>query len=190
MSYKLSDIKDMSLSKLMSLSRNELAQATRALVRESNKRLTVAKKRGLKTPATVFIEKHGGRFSVGDKDIAQLREEFQRAKGFLESETSTVSGFRKWESKVAATLEKNAGIDYNALTETQKRRFWQVYSKLEETDQANVYGGNYRTSVREIYDAVKSGLRKRDIDTFVTDLNAQIYGLSEKDFNGAFTLFD
>ena len=192
---KVTDILNTPLNKIMSMSREDLATYTRALVRESNKRLTNMKKRGITTPATAFIKKHGGKFSLRtrkgrEKNVAELREEFQRAKGFIESETSTVRGFRGWETKVADTLKTNAGIDYNSLTETQKRRFWQVYAKLEETDQANVYGGNYRTSVREIYDAVKSGLRKKDIDTFVIELNKNIYESTEKDFDGVFTLFD
>lgn len=192
---RVSDVLNMPLNKIMSMSREDLATYTRALVRESNKRLTNMKKRGITTPATAFIKKHGGKFSLRtrkgrQKNVAELREEFQRAKGFIESETSTVTGFRTWETKVAGTLKANAGIDYNSLTETQKRRFWQVYAKLEETDQANVYGGNYRTSVREIYDAVKSGLRKKDIDSFVIELNKNIYESTEKDFDGVFTLFD
>lgn len=192
---KVSDVLNMPLNKIMSMSREDLATYTRALVRESNKRLSNMKKRGITTPATAFIKKHGGKFSLKtrkgrQKNVAELREEFQRAKGFIESETSTVRGFRSWETKVADTLKTNAGIDYNSLTETQKRRFWQVYAKLEETDQANVYGGNYRTSVKEIYDAVKSGLRKKDIDTFVIELNKNIYESTEKDFDGVFTLFD
>lgn len=192
---KVSDVLNMPLNKIMSMSREDLATYTRALVRESNKRLANMKKRGITTPATAFIKKHGGKFSLKTrkgryKNVAELREEFQRAKGFIESETSTVRGFRTWETKVADTLKANAGIDYNSLTETQKRRFWQVYAKLEETDQANVYGGNYRTSVKEIYDAVKSGLRKKDIDFFVIELNKNIYESTEKDFDGVFTLFD
>ena len=192
---KVTDILNTPLNKIMSMSREDLATYTRALVRESNKRLTNMKKRGITTPATAFIKKHGGKFSLRtrkgrEKNVAELREEFQRAKGFIESETSTVRGFRTWETKVADTLKANAGIDYNSLTETQKHRFWQVYAKLEETDQANVYGGNYRTSVKEIYDAVKSGLRKKDIDTFVIELNKNIYESTEKDFDGVFTLFD
>ena len=192
---KVSDVLNMPLNKIMSMFREDLATYTRALVRESNKRLSNMKKRGITTPATAFIKKHGGKFSLRtrkgrEKNVAELREEFQRAKGFIEAETSTVRGFRSWETKVADTLKTNAGIDYNSLTETQKRRFWQVYAKLEETDQANVYGGNYRTSVKEIYDAVKSGLRKKDIDTFVIELNKNIYESTEKDFDGVFTLFD
>lgn len=192
---KVSDVLNMPLNKIMSMSREDLATYTRALVRESNKRLSNMKKRGITTPATAFIKKHGGKFSLRtrkgrEKNVAELREEFQRAKGFIESETSTVRGFRTWETKVADTLKTNAGIDYNSLTETQKRRFWQVYAKLEETDQVNVYGGNYRTSVKEIYDAVKSGLRKKDVDSFVIELNKNIYESTEKDFDGVFTLFD
>lgn len=192
---KVSEIRDLSLSKIMSMSREELASATRVLVRESNKRLTNMRKRGLTTPATAYIKKHGGKFSLKtrrgrEKNVAELREEFQRAKGFLESETSTVRGFRAWEKKVGETLKANAGIDYNSLNETQKRRFWQAYAKLEETDQANVYGGNYRSSVKEIYDAVKSGLRKNDIDTFVTELSSSLYKANKKDFTGAFKLVE
>lgn len=131
---RVSDVLNMPLNKIMSLSRDELATYTRALVRESNKRLTNMKKRGITTPATAFIKKHGGKFSLRtrkgrQKNVAELREEFQRAKGFIESETSTVTGFRTWGTKVADTLKANAGIDYNSLTETQKRRFWQVYAK-------------------------------------------------------------
>ena len=192
---KVSEVRDLSLSKVMSMSREELASATRVLVRESNKRLTNMRKRGLTTPATAYIKKHGGKFSLKtrrgrEKNVAELREEFQRAKGFLESETSTVKGFRAWENKVSETLKTNAGIDYNSLTETQKRRFWQAYAKLEETDQANVYGGNYRSSVKEIYDAVKSGLRKSDIDAFVVDLSNSLYKANKKDFTGAFKLVE
>ena len=124
---KLQKIKDMPLSKLMSLSRADLEKATRALVRESNRRLTVMKKKGLASPSTEYIKKHGGKFRTttrkgNKKSVIELREEFQRAKGFLESKTSTVRGYREWETKVADTLSKQ-GIDYDSLTTAQKRRF-------------------------------------------------------------------
>ena len=106
----------------------------------------------------------------------------QRVKGFLESETSTVKGFRKWESKIAETLSATTGIDYNSLTATQKRKFWQAYSKLEEMDSANVYGARYRTSVNEIYTAIKGGLKSRDIDAFIADMNERIYAERTQDY--------
>lgn len=198
-SNKLSKIQNMPLSKLMSLSREDLVKVTNVLVRESNKRLTVMKKRGLKSPSTEYIKKHGGRFSTKtrtgkEKDVARLREEFQRAKGFLESKTSTIKGYREWETRVAETLSKQ-GIDYASLTETQKRRFWQAFSKLEELDQANVKGtANYKSSVNEIYQAVKYGfggkktLLKRDIDAFAVQLNNDLYAKSQKDFKGSLAL--
>lgn len=197
-SNKLSQVKDMPISQVMSMSRSELIQATRTLTSAANRRLTTMKKHGIKSPSTEYIKRHGGRFSLrytkgkhkGEyKNVAQLREEFQRAKGFLESETSTVKGFRKWEKGVADTLAKQ-GIDYNSLTETQKRRFWQAFSKVEELDQANTLKGsaNYKATVNEIFEAVKDGLLKRDIDAFARKLNDQLYSESKKDFVGSLAL--
>lgn len=197
-SNKLSQVKDMPISQVMSMSRNELIQATRTLTSAANRRLTTMKKHGIKSPSTEYIKRHGGRFSLrytkgkhkGEyKNVAQLREEFQRAKGFLESETSTVKGFRKWEKGVADTLAKQ-GIDYNSLTETQKRRFWQAFAKVEELDQANTLKGsaNYKATVNEIFEAVKDGLLKRDIDAFARKLNDQLYSESKKDFVGSLAL--
>lgn len=195
-SNKLSKIQNMPLSKLMSLSRADLEIATRALVRESNRRLTVMKNKGLASPSTEYIKKHGGKFRTttrtgNKKSVIELREEFQRAKGFLESKTSTVRGYREWETKVADTLSKQ-GIDYGSLTPAQKRRFWQAFSKVEELDRANTLKGsaNYKATVNEVYMAVKKGLLKRDIDTFAKGLNDELYAESEKDFDGFFTISD
>ena len=193
---KLQKIKDMPLSKLMSLSRADLEKATRELVRESNRRLTVMKKKKLVSPSTEYIKKHGGKFRVTTrsgkkKSVIELREEFQRAKGFLESKTSTVSGFREWELQVGKTLATQ-GIDYLSLNKIQKRRFWQAFAKIEELDRANTLKGsaNYKTTVNEVYTAVKKGLLKRDIDTFAKRLNDELYAESEKDFDGFFTISD
>lgn len=193
-SNKLSKIQNMPLSKLMSLSRADLETATRALVRESNRRLTVMKNKGLASPSTEYIRKHGGKFrtttrSGEKKSVTELREEFQRAKGFLESKTSTVKGYREWETKVGETLAKQ-GIDYMSLTPTQKRRFWQAFSKVEELDRANTLKGsaNYKSTVNEVYNAVKKGLLKRDLDTFAKGLNDELYAESEKDFEGFLTI--
>lgn len=193
-SNKLSKIQNMPLSKLMSLSRADLETATRALVRESNRRLTVMKNKGLASPSTEYIKKHGGKFrtttrSGEKKSVTELREEFQRAKGFLESKTSTVKGYREWETKVGETLAKQ-GIDYMSLTPTQKRRFWQAFSKVEELDRANTLKGsaNYKSTVNEVYNAVKKGLLKRDLDTFAKGLNDELYAESEKDFEGFLTI--
>lgn len=172
---RLKDIQDMSLSRVMSMSRKDLSKAVSILASASNKRLARLKKQNITTPASTFIKTHGGKFSVAGKNIYQLREEFQRAKGFLESETSTVRGYRKWESKIANTLRETAGIDYDSLTERQKRTFWKAYAQLEELDSANVYGAKYRTSINAIYEQVKSGLKQKDIASFIGDLNTRIY---------------
>ena len=180
---RLQETLDIDLSRLMSMSKNELTYAVRRLSMESNKRLAQFKKRGITSPATVYVEKHGGKFTSKNKDIYQLRAEFQRAKEFLGTETGTITGYRAWESKVANTLRKNTGIDYDSLTELQKRKFWKAYAQLEELDQANVYSGNYRSSVNAIYNAVKRNLSYAKLDKFIVDLDKNIYKESAKDFS-------
>ena len=192
----LKETLDLPLSRIMSMSKEELRKEVQRLSMESNKRLAQFKRAGKTSPATAYIKKHGGKFSSKDKSLKKLRIEFQRAKQFLESETGTIKGYKAWETKVATTLEENtasyiyrinpetgieekikvsAGIDYNSLTETQKKRFWKVYAKLEELDQANVYDVNYRGSVQAIYTAIKGGLKAKQIDAFATALDRSTY---------------
>ena len=159
----------------MSMSKHDLELAVRQLSMESNKRLAAFKRNKVSSPAVTYIMKHGGKFSSKGKNIYQLREEFQRAKGFLETETGTIRGFRGWENKVANTLEQSTGIKYNELTEKQKSLFWQAYARLEELDQANVYGANYRGSVNQIYEQVKGGATYAQLEKFVNQLNNDIY---------------
>lgn len=178
----IKDILDIPLSKLVSLSRADLARVTSRLVSAGNKRLRRFEKSGISTPASAYIDRNGGKFSTKNKNIYELREEFQRIKGFLGSETSTVRGYRRWEDKVSTTLEKEAGIDYGSLTEEQKRVFWKAYTKLEETDQANVHGAKYSQSLNTIYTAVKGGLNDDNIDAFVKELDTKQYDESAIDF--------
>ncbi len=192
---KISELINADLSKVMSMSKADLKRALTQLSMESNKRLAAFKRKGITSPATAYIKKHGGKISATKyKSLKGMREEYQRAVGFLKTETGTIKGFTMWENEVAKTLKTNAGIDYNALTPEQKKTFWKAYSKLEELDAANVYGAKYRTSVNEIYIAVKDGLKNKDIDTLVNRMNAKIYEESTKDFmtgvNDPFSLVD
>lgn len=184
-SNKISDILDLPLSKIMSMSRRDLAKTVSKLASAGNKRIVRLQKQNITTPASEYILTHGGKFSVAGKNVAELREEFQRVKGFLESKTATVRGYKKWSSEMSKTLFKNTGINYDALSEDEKRIFWKAYSKLEELDYANVHDKRYRTSVNEIYEAVKGGLTKDDIESFVAKLNDDIYQERSKElFSG------
>lgn len=189
----INDILSMSSHKIYSMSRKDIATITSRLVSAGNKRLRRMEKKGITTPATTFIQSHGGKFSVKGKDLIGVREEFLRIKGFLESETGTIKGYRKWESKVATTLRENTGINYDSLTEKQKHQFWEIYSKLEETDRANVYGAKYSESINTIYNAVKNGIKAKDIDNFVNEITARNYSDIAGDFltkNSPFNLID
>ena len=180
---KTSELINTPISKVMSMSKAELKRSLIQLSMEANKRLAAFKRKGITSPATTYIKKHGGKISATRyKSLTGMREEYQRAVDFLKTETGTVKGFKAWENKIANTLKNNTGIDYNSLTAKQKKTFWDAYTKLEELDAANVYGAKYRTSINEIYTAVKGGLKSKDIDALVSKMNEKIYAESTHDF--------
>lgn len=171
---KISELQEIPLSHIMALSKNDLQKLTSEVARYSNKRLKNLSERHMTTPATEFVKKHGGKFKATG-DIYALRAEFQRAQGFLKTETSTVKGFRRWESKITKTLKTNTGINYNKLSPTQKRKFWKAFSKLGELDINSIRGKNYNVAVNEIYDAIKGGLKLNEIDDYIINLSQKIY---------------
>lgn len=182
-SNRLNEVANYTLSKVESMSRSDLAKATRVLTQAANKRLNRFKVQNITTPATAYIKKHGGRFSTSGMNVQELQAEFIRARDFLKAETSTIKGFRTWENKIADTLRTNAGIEYNQLNELEKRKFWKLYAKLEELDPANVHKTNYKTAVGEMYTAVKGGLKMKDIDAIAEKLNKKYYSERTKDFS-------
>lgn len=191
MNQDINKILNQSLESVMSMSRQELARETSKLVSAANKRLRRMEKRGISTPATAYIYEHGGKFSVAGKNLEQVREEYQRVKGFLESETSTFQGFRKWEKGLSNTLKERTGIDYNSFTEDEKRLFWKAYSKLEELDAANVYGARYKESINKIYDSIKAGkLTEKNVNRWAISRSKKIYRESQKEWNDLQSPFD
>lgn len=112
------------------LSKDELKTAVKVLASASNKRLTNLKNRGLKSSATAYVERSGGKFSVRNKNLNQLRAEFVRAKNFLQSQGSTVKGVKSIQKETINTLKKY-GVD---ISSDQYNKFWDAYEKLKELD--------------------------------------------------------
>ena len=61
----------------------------------------------------------------------ELINEIRINRDFLLAETSTSIGYRDWQDEIANTLGRSEGFDYTRLTESQKRKFWDVYKDLE-----------------------------------------------------------
>lgn len=107
-----------------------LRLATGRLARRGNKLLKMIEDAGMKTPASSWIERNGGKFDSSKKTRNQLLSEFSRARDYLDAETSTIAGYRRVQRKVSRSLAKQ---DVK-ITETQYEKFWDSYELLKETN--------------------------------------------------------
>lgn len=116
------------------MNEQELRQAVSILASTANKRLKRLsnKQMGTSSPAYQSAQKRayqgsaGGKFGTKGKNRNQLLNEFKAIKNFLESKTSTVTGWTKYRADVA---QKIGG---SFTSEEQEKEFWRNYRKLDE----------------------------------------------------------
>ena len=124
------DIINMDIGQFNALSLSNLRKVVGRLVSAVNKRLRRFNKAGISTPATRALEKSGGVLSTKDKDMQQLRNEFARARNFLNMETSTQAGFKNVQKRTVETL-KERGVD---IKKSELDELFEVWNDLTELD--------------------------------------------------------
>lgn len=88
------------------LNEKDLRQVVGRLVSAGNKRLRTFQRQGETSPAERYIMREsGGMFSTRGKDFGELRTEFKRAKGFLDSETGSIKGWNKVRDETLQSLK-------------------------------------------------------------------------------------
>lgn len=157
------DLVNLTATQLRDMNRSQLAKVVSRLGSAGNKRLVRFAKAGITTPATRHAEKKG-KFSVKGKDIAQLRTEYKRVKGFLTSETSTRKGYSNYIKRVKRGL-KNAGVEFNdsETEDTALNQMLEIYDYLKERNpwiEDNRY--KYETQ-RKITESLEDGQSVRSI---------------------------
>ena len=110
----------------------ELRAAVRALADVATKRLKTFARSGVTSPAERYMRESGGVKSTRGKGLAELRQEYQRLKGFLTSKTGSVSGTAKVQKDTIKSLEK-VGISVDV---TDYDAFWRAYEELRKKDPA------------------------------------------------------
>ena len=141
LSVKFEDLKGMS--------KGELLQVLAPLRDAANKRVNRLQSAGQPSPALAAIEKTGGKIYGGKWTTnKELRKEIERAAAFLNYQTSTVTGARKYEKKMTGSV--TGGIRYGDLTPAQVGQYWDIMHKMREAG-IQLSG--------EDYDAVKALIR-------------------------------
>ena len=129
----------------------QIAKHAQRLVDAANKRLRRMEQAKVMSPAYYAAMNGGGYFSGRgfSKDYNQLMHEYSRVIAFLNNETSTLGGARKYEKKISALLGNRE------ITMAQRDLIFEVFHKLEEMD---VLGSNlyYRDLFEYISDNVAS----------------------------------
>lgn len=185
---------DLSPETVSKLSRDELRSVVAKLNKIESKRLKNLEKYGYNTQAVRGIQDTGGK-TKASKDMTrqQLLHEYKRAKSFLESETSTVSGARQFVSGIQDQL----GADREPTTE-EIRRAYDLLDKYKESGAVGFYkkgdkkSAGYTTSMatqRDIWDMMESGMSDDEILSNLGVMSRTDYEAMQ-DTSEEFTMFD
>lgn len=126
-SLNVEDLKDMSMP--------ELKKEARRIFNTANKRAERLQKAEdiYFTPALQGMKESGGRFTMGGKQKLQLIKEIKRAQTFMEAETSSVSGARKFYENLRKGLAE-AGVDTEGSSNWELGNLLEAYQKAKETN--------------------------------------------------------
>lgn len=185
---KISDIMNMDWDTLNKLNKEDLKSITSRLVSASNKRVKrlAETPRGKSSFAYQSVEERGRKFSVRGMDTNQLKNEFSRAKRFLNMKTSTVKGWKEYRKNVETrTGYATEGESYN-WSERTWSKYWIVYRKFTEN-----YGGTYKKGDSDriqqmLTEIMASNDKRRSADTFrrmIEDEYKSMYEENQEDYD-------
>lgn len=165
-SYK--EYLDMTPQAINKLSRDELRSVVARLNKVEAKRVKNLEKHGAPGQALRGLEESGGKTrATRDMTRQQLLHEYKRAKSFLQSETSTVAGARKYIDNISAQL----GAD-RPLTKDEISRAYDLLDKYKESGAVGFYKKGDKKSAgyvesqatqKDIFEMMESGLSDDEI---------------------------
>ena len=122
------ELLDIDITDVNKFNEKTLRAAVQTLSSAANKRVRRINAAGVISPAVRAVEQHGN-FTPKGKNRNQLLSEFVRAVNFLQSETSTVAGARKFTDNI----RKNLGLNKTATAEeiaSENKGFWNTFTDL------------------------------------------------------------
>lgn len=153
------------MNKIMQMNEPELRAIVAAEARKARKRATrILKSEDLYTsPALARARKSKSLgqislFETRGKNVNQLRREYKRIKNFMEDETSTVSGTKKFYKKAAEKLSEATSDNFN---EEEVENVFSIFDELEEN---NSWISNSRFKY-EVFTAINDQISAKDDET-------------------------
>jgi len=146
---KITDIMDIDLDAFNRLTESELRHLTSRLVSAGNKRIRRLKAKDINSPALQGLGREMA-FSTKlpkgtsrQQRVNRLRAEFSRARSFLTSETSTVSGYKAFAERTKERIASELGMDARTLGERlDLNRLFDILHKAQEKGIISSYRGS------------------------------------------------
>ena len=146
---KITDIMDIDLDAFNRLTESELRHLTSRLVSAGNKRIRRLKAKDINSPALQGLGREMA-FSTKlpkgtsrQQRVNKLRAEFSRARSFLTSETSTVSGYKAFAERTKDRIASELGMDSKTLGEKlDLNRLFDILHKAQEKGIISSYRGS------------------------------------------------
>jgi len=165
----IDDIMGMDWAVINRMSETDLRAISSRLNSAANKRMKRIEKSGLSkySPAYEHV-KEKGNFSTKGKDAVALKNEIQRATGFLQAKTGSVSGARAHRERVQEILSGSPKVkasgpkgkttttapafdpQLDSMTKAQKKKLYGALDKLRESNAADVHNIGSDVIIREL----------------------------------------
>lgn len=166
-------IMNMDYDTFNSLNLRDLKTVTSRMISTANKRIARMEAKGENSPALRAINR-GGKLSVENKNLNEVRAEFIRAKGFLMNKTSGLLGWYRVRKQTVASLnEIGVNIDLKHLDQ-----LWDLYEKLKEVNPAVAEAPLKYNALRELGNQIMNNENNLDDDAIV----AKVDGLLESSY--------
>lgn len=169
------DLVNISIDEFNKMTKSELKAATQILASAGNKRIKRMQEAGKVSSSAEYVLKRG-KFSTDKKTFQQLKNEFMRAKNFLESKTGSLAAMTKLEKKSISALE-DAGV--TGVTRENYGEFWRAYEELKRSSPSVANAGMKYLVLQEIADKQREG---KDFGEIVSEVRGnldQIYEQSQ-----------
>lgn len=156
------ELYNLSTDKMLKMTKQELIKSLRKVAPTINKKYdTLAK---YDTPAYRQLKESGGKLSFNSNStLSQLRKEFVRAQKFGKARTNTIKGFKDLQVQLYGNFS-------DKLDNDDKKRIWEIYRKLENTD---TYMIRYKGSDYIIEQIIKHVTNGKSDDDVLSEMEIQ-----------------
>ena len=146
---KITDILDIDLDTFNNLNEKELRALTSRLVSAGNKRIRRLEKHDINSPAMQSLGNEKKFSTKLSKDtskqqrVNKLRAEFSRARSFLTSETSTISGYKQFNKRTIRRIAQQLNMSEKVVEKKlDVNRLYDLLHKAQSQGLISSYQGS------------------------------------------------